>query len=126
MTAGEVARRLAARARRRLRPGAPVTGAAGPAVERRPIILLTRPAAPAGLPSHAAFWHGSADRLSMFDEWQGVLGRVAIEQGPARSLRVAVYPCAPIQVLDLDAAHAGTAEGGGLGAATESAATGIR
>ena len=124
MTAADMGRRLAARARRRLRPNALVTEDGGPPVERRPITLLTRPAARAGLPSHSALWHGSADRLSMFDEWQGVLDRVAIEQASARSLGVAVYPCAPIQVLDLHAAQAGT-ENGGMGA-SESAATGVR
>jgi hypothetical protein len=117
MGAGEIARRATGRVRRRLRPEG-TNGAEMPtAVERRPIALLTRPSARIGLPAHSDLWHGSTDRLTMFDDWQDVLARVAEEQGTRRPLSVAVYPCAPIQVLDLHAAGAKTAGEATVGAA---------
>lgn len=96
----KVANRLRARLRNRGGPSAPGSGPAHP-------VLLHRPAeSEASLPP-------DLPGLMLLPSWSDVLDTVKREQGHGKPLRVAVYPCSPLQCLDLEplARHSSSDEG---------------
>jgi lactate racemase len=83
-----------ARAARRLRAALAGRRAGGPpAAARHPIWLHTPGRQPADLPAEIP-------GMTVVASWPDALARVEQEQGGRRDLEVAVYPCAPLQVLD--------------------------
>jgi lactate racemase len=86
---GAIPARVAGRLRAAL--DRPRAGAAAPAPARAIWLHVPGPAAaglPAGIPG-----------MTVVGSWAEVLARVAAEQGHRPGLEVAVYPCAPLQVL---------------------------
>ena len=89
------------RAKRTLRrrtspaPAAPTTAPA--AAPRRPIWLHAPGRAPGELPVNLP-------EMTALYAWDDVLERIRAEQDGREDLRVAVYPCAPLHVLELGAA----------------------
>jgi hypothetical protein len=67
---------------------------------RTPIHLYSTGPVPAELPPEVELWPGSGDLLVAATGWDEVLARVRSEQCGSDRLKVAVYPCASIQVLD--------------------------
>ena len=61
---------------------------------RRPISLFVPGGEPRSLPE-------SIPDMKPLYTWADVLERVSAEQGRSRSLKVAIYPCAPLHVLDV-------------------------
>ena len=99
MGLGTAARKIALRAGRRLllkrRPSPPG--------QPRSPIWLYPPGVPTGsLPSLPWIWEGSPERLVTIYAWSELLEKVKREQARRMGLRAVVYPCAPLQVLDLD------------------------
>jgi hypothetical protein len=67
--------------------------AAGPAAARRPIWLYAPGRQPGDLPA-------DIPGMTAVATWHEALALVSHEQAGRRDLEVAVYPCAPLQVLD--------------------------
>jgi len=68
---------------------------------RLPIWLYTPQRGLGSLPAPVRLWEGSSEMLAPVSSWPEALERVQREQRNREGLRVAVYPCAPLQVLDL-------------------------
>jgi len=81
---------------------------------RHPIMLFTPGAVRGSLPTETALWHGSPERLVIFDQWAEILERIKREQPGRSELDVVVYPCAPLQVLDTAASRRALSPTSGL------------
>ena len=111
------ARKLVRRAARTLRRLAPASagerrvpaGRAGPEAAARPITLYAPGRAPGELPSNIP-------GMTAVYSWEQVLERIAQEQHARGDLGVAMYPCAPLQVLDLGSRGSATAVPAAMGA----------
>jgi hypothetical protein len=108
--------RRAGRVARGLRPGAgggdvPAGTAshAGPAAPLRPVWLHPPGRAPGELPVNLP-------GMTAVYSWDEVIARVAREQDGRGDLRVAVYPCAPLHVLDLGSRESAAAVPAEMGA----------
>jgi lactate racemase len=109
---GVVPAKLARRAVRLLRPRhRPDGGGAAPAAPAapRPIWLHAPGRAPGELPVNLP-------GMTAVYAWPEVVERIRAEQDGRDGLRVAVYPCAPLHVLDLGSAGAPTAVPAAMGA----------
>jgi lactate racemase len=111
---GLVPRKLAGRGRSVLRrlssDGRPTPApAASPVAPRRPIWLHAPGRQPGELPTNLP-------GMTAMYSWDEIIARVREEQDGRGDLRVAVYPCAPLHVLDLAGADASTAAPANMGA----------
>jgi len=77
-------------------------------------MLFTPEAVRGSLPTETALWHGSPERLVIFDQWAEILERIKREQPGRSELDVVVYPCAPLQVLDTAASRRALSPTSGL------------
>ncbi len=51
------------------------------------------------VPRHCRLWKDSSDELLVMDSWANVVQHVEAEQRDRHRVRVAIYPCSPLQVL---------------------------
>jgi lactate racemase len=100
----EVARKLAGRVNRPPAEAADGAGRSSDTPARpspgRPILLYSTTGPVGDMPRRCRLWADSPDEIVAVDDWADVQRVIEAEQGGRAGLRVAVYPCASIQVLD--------------------------
>lgn len=101
--------RRAARLPRRLRPATSARPASNSEAPQRPVWLHAPGRQPGELPVNLP-------GMTAVYAWEEVIGRIRLEQGGRDDLRVAVYPCAPLHVLDRASQGSSTATPRELGA----------